>query len=181
MNFFVSKTSGDLSSRFEDGDQLRNIITNFSLDFVIDFIYAVVAIVTLIISGSWQIIILTLFMEEITLLIQKAFKNKMIERSKREMKANSEVYSFANASFRGNETIKTYNSEKLIEKKMESKYKVLQDTSYGNEMFMNIQSSLINTFTQVNDLFILAVLGLMVMQGSISIGNFMFFYTLFRC
>ena len=178
MKFFVSKTSGDLSSRFEDGDQLRNIITNFSLDFVIDFIYAVVAIITLIISGSWQIIILTLFMEEITLIIQKSFKNKMIERSKREMKANSEVYSFANASFRGNETIKTYNSEKLIEKKMESKYKVLQDTSYGNEIFMNIQSSLINTFTQVNDLFILAVLGLMVMQGSISIGNFMFFYTL---
>lgn len=178
MAFFSSRTSGDLSTRFEDGDALRSVVTGFSLDFVIDFIYAIVALITIIIMKSWQIIIISLLLEEGTFLIQKLFKNKMLEQGKAIMKANTDVYSFANASFSASETIKSYNSEKLIEAKMADKYKVYQDKTYGNQQFSQIQSSLMSTFSQVSNLFMLAVLGILVMQGQISLGNFMYLYTL---
>ncbi len=178
MAFFSSRTSGDLSTRFEDGDALRSVVTGFSLDFVIDFIYALVALITIIIMKSWQIIIISLLLEEGTFLIQKLFKNKMLEQGKAIMKANTDVYSFANASFSASETIKSYNSEKLIEAKMADKYKVYQDKTYGNQQFSQIQSSLMSTFSQVSNLFMLAVLGILVMQGQISLGNFMYLYTL---
>ena len=86
MAFFSSRTSGDLSTRFEDGDALRSVVTGFSLDFVIDFIYALVALITIIIMKSWQIIIISLLLEEGTFLIQKLFKNKMLEQGKAIMK-----------------------------------------------------------------------------------------------
>ena len=178
MAFFSSRTSGDLSTRFEDGDALRSVVTGFSLDFVIDFIYAIVALITILIMKSWQIIIIALLLEEGTFLIQKLFKNKMLEQGKAIMKANTDVYSFANASFSASETIKSYNSEKLIEAKMADKYKVYQDKTYGNQQFSQIQSSLMSTFSQVSNLFMLAVLGILVMQGQISLGNFMYLYTL---
>ena len=61
---------------------------------------------------------------------------------------------------------------------MADKYKVYQDKTYGNQQFSQIQSSLMSTFSQVSNLFMLAVLGILVMQGQISLGNFMYLYTL---
>ena len=88
------------------------------------------------------------------------------------------MYSFANATFSASETIKNYNSEKLIEKNMAQKYKVYQDTSYKNQIFSQAQSSLISTISQISNLFMLAFLGILVMQGQISVGNLMYLYTL---
>lgn len=178
MSFFASRTPGDLSSRFSDGDDLRSVVTGFSLDFIIDFVYAIVALATIIINHSWQIAIIALIMEELVILFERAFRNKMMEQSKAAIKANTDVYSFANATFSASETIKNYNSEKLIEKNMAQKYKVYQDTSYKNQIFSQAQSSLISTISQISNLFMLAFLGILVMQGQISVGNLMYLYTL---
>lgn len=178
MSFFSSRTAGDLSARFSDGDALRSIVTGFSLDFIIDFIYAIVALVTILLSHSWQIAVLALIMEELVILFQLIFKNKMMEYSKASIKASTDVYSFANASFSASETIKSYNSEKLIENTMEKRYKTYQDTNYKNQQFSQIQSSLISSIGQINDLFMLAVLGILVMQGQITVGKLMYLYTL---
>ena len=178
MSFFASRTPGDLSSRFSDGDDLRSVVTGFSLDFIIDFVYAIVALATIIINHSWQIAIIAIIMEELVILFERAFRNKMMEQSKAAIKANTDVYSFANATFSASETIKNYNSEKLIEKNMAQKYKVYQDTSYKNQIFSQAQSSLISTISQISNLFMLAFLGILVMQGQISVGNLMYLYTL---
>ena len=178
MEFFSSRTAGDLSTRFEDGDELRSIVTDFSLDFVIDFIYAIIALITILIMGGWEIIVITLLVEEVTLLIQKIFKNKMIEQGKEMIRASTEVQSFANQSFSASETIKSYNSEKLIEAKMADRYKVYQDKMYGNQQFSQIQASLMSTFSEVSNLLMLSILGILVMQGQITLGNFMYLYTL---
>lgn len=178
MEFFSSRTAGDLSTRFEDGDELRSIVTDFSLDFVIDFIYAIIALITILIMGGWEIIVITLLVEEVTLLIQKVFKNKMIEQGKEMIRASTEVQSFANQSFSASETIKSYNSEQLIEAKMADRYKVYQDKMYGNQQFSQIQASLMSTFSEVSNLLMLSILGILVMQGQITLGNFMYLYTL---
>ena len=178
MSFFASRTSGDLSTRFSDGDSLRSIITNFSLDFIIDFVYAIVALITIIVNHSWQLAVLALLMEELVIIFQQFFKTKMIEQSKASMKASSDVYSFANATFTASETIKNYNSEKLIEESMSKRYKNYQDISYKNQMFGQAQGNVISTITQVSNLFMLSVLGLLVMQGTISVGKLMYLYTL---
>ncbi len=178
MSFFSSRTSGDLASRFEDGNSIRSMVIDFTLEFIIDFVYAVVAIITICISHSWQIALLTLIMTEVVLFTQYVFKNKMIEQTTKEMKANTDIYSFANATFLGSETIKNYNSESAIENKMLQKYKKFQDISYKNIKLVQIQDTLVSSVIQVTNLFMLAILGMLVMEGVISVGDLMFLYTL---
>lgn len=178
MSFFSSRTSGDLSSRFSDGDELRAVVTGFSLNFVIDFVYAIIALITILINHSWQIAVIALIMEELVIFFERIFRNKMMEQSKAMIKASTDVYSFANATFSASETIKNYNSEKLIEKNMKQKYKVYQDTSSKNQILSQVQNSLITTVSQISNIFMLAFLGVLVMQGQISVGKLMYLYTL---
>ncbi len=178
MNFFASRTAGDLSTRFSDGDAIRSVITNFTFDFVIDFVYAIVAIVTLIINHSWQLVVLTILMLEIVVLIQTLFKKKLSEISKKTIKANTDVYSYANASFMGHETIKSYNSENLVENTMAQKYRTYQDNAYSGSKFSQAQSDLSSTIIKITGLFMLSILAILAMRGEISTGNLMYLYTL---
>lgn len=178
MTFFSSRTSGDLASRFEDGDTLRSLVTGFTVDFVIDLVYAVFAIIVICINHSWQIALLTLIMLELVVLIQYIFKSKMTELSQKTIKADSEIYSYANASFMGSETIKNYNSEQIIEDTMLQKYKIYQDSMYKGQKFCELQEDLVSTITQITNLFMLTILGILVMRGKITIGELMYLYTL---
>ncbi len=178
MKFFASRTAGDLSTRFSDGDSIRSLITNFTFEFVIDFVYAIFAIITLILNHSWQIVVLTVLMLEIVAFIQLVFKKKLAEISKKTIKANSDVYSYANASFIGHETIKSYNSENLVESTMAQKYKTFQDSSYSGNQFSQAQSDLSSTIIKVTGLCMLSFLAILAMRGEISTGDLMYLYTL---
>ena len=94
------------------------------------------------------------------------------------MKSSSDVYSFANATFAASETIKNYNSEKLMERTMKTKYKKYQDSEYNSQIIAEVQSSLQTITSNVSELLMLSFLALLVMQGAISIGKLMYLYTL---
>lgn len=178
MSFFATRTSGDLSTRFEDGNTIREIITDFTLDFVIDFVYALVAIVIIWIHRSWQIIVLMLVMLELIVIIQQIFKYKMTEQTKKAIKADTEVHSYANSTFLGSETIKSYNSEKLVERNMSNKYSDYQNVIYKSQKYAQIQDDMSSIIMQVFNIFMLAVLGILVMQGDITAGDLMYLYIL---
>lgn len=178
MSFFSTRTLGDISARFEDGDSVRSIITDFTLNFIVDLIYAIVATVILCINHTWQIVVLTFIMMELVLLTQYFFKNKMTEQTRKILKTSTDVYSLANASFMGTETIKSYNAESTIENKMFEKYKEYQDIAYKNQKLSQVQDELNSAIIQVINLFTLAVLGILTMQGQITVGELMYIYTL---
>ena len=75
------------------------------------------------------------------------------------------------ASFDANETIKNYNSEKLMEKRMSEKYKAYQDIKYKNEVDVQIQQEVVSVISEIGSIFMLGVLGILVMDGTITIGN----------
>lgn len=170
MSFFSSRTSGDIISRYQDGDSLRGIITGFSLDFISDFGYAIWALI-LLITTSWQMCVIAIVVEELTLLMQHIFRKKMEAQSKELMQASTEVDSFVNSSFTASETVKNYNSEKLMEEGMEHRYKKYQEKKYGSQMTSEIQSNVVSTLNNVGNIFMLGILGLFVMNGNITVGE----------
>ena len=178
MSFFSSRTSGDLSARFEDGDSIRTIITDFTLNFVIDLVYAIVAIITICLYHSWQIAVITIFMIGVILILENFFKDKMVEQTRKIVKSDTEIHSFANATFIGSETIKSYNSEDLIENTMNQKYKKYQDVLYKNQQLSQIQDDLVSTIMQITSLFMLAILAVLVIKQKITMGELMYIYTL---
>ena len=170
MSFFSSRTAGDIISRYQDGDSLRGIITGFSMDFITDFGYAIWALI-LLLTTSWQMCVIAIVLEELTLLMQHIFRKKMEAQSKELMQASTEVDSFVNSSFTASETVKNYNSEKLMEEGMEHRYKKYQEKKYGNEMTSEIQSNVVSTLNNIGNVFMLGILGLFVMNGNITVGE----------
>lgn len=170
MSFFAMRTTGDIQARYQDGDTLRSTITDFSLDILIDICYAVWALV-LVLTISWQMFIIAVVMQELMYLAQKIYQNRINNQMKDVMKKAVDVESFVMATFEANETIKNYNSEKLMERKMSEKYKVYQDVKYKNEVDNQMQSSVVTTINNIGSIFMLGVLGVFVMDGSITIGN----------
>ena len=171
MSFFSSRTSGDIMSRYQDGDELRGTITGFSIDFLSDFAYAIWAIV-LVLSTNWQICVIAIVIQELTFLIQKIFTKKMQAQSKELMQASTDVESFVTSSFSASETVKNYNSERLMEEGMEHRYKRYQDSKYGSEMTSEIQSNFTSIINNVGNIFILGILAVYLMNGDISVGDF---------
>ena len=176
MSFFSSRTSGDIISRYQDGDALRGAITGVSIDFISDFAYAIWALI-LVISTNWQICVIAVVIQELTFVMQRIFTKKMEAQSKELMQASTEVDTFVTSSFSASETVKNYNSERLMEEGMEHRYKKYQDAKYGNEMTSAAQSNFISIINNVGNIFILGILAVYLMNGDISTGNFIKLYT----
>lgn len=170
MSFFSMRTTGDVHARYEDADSLRGTITDFSLDFLIDFFYAIWAFF-LILGISWQMLVVSIVIQELMIFTQKAFQNRLMEQSKAAIKSATDVSAFVMATFDANETVKNYNSEKLMERRMAEKYKKYQDIQYKNEIDNQIQSNVVSTISNIGQIFMLGVLGVFVMEGSITMGN----------
>lgn len=170
MSFFAMRTTGDIQARYSDGDQLRAVITEASLDILIDICYAVWALFY-ILKINWQMFIVALIMNEIMFFAQRFYQKKMEENMKNSMKKSADVNSFVMSSFEANETVKNYNSEKLMEKKMSKKFGDYQDAKYKSEMDITISSSVQNAINNLGSLFMLAVLSIFVLDGTITVGQ----------
>lgn len=170
MSFFAMRTTGDVQARFQDGDTLRSTITDFSLDILIDICYAIWSLI-LVLRISWQIVVISLVMQELMFLAQKIYQKRINNQMKEVMKKAVDVDSFVMASFDANETIKNYNSEKLMEKRMAEKYKAYQDAKYKNDVDTEMETSVVTAINNIGLTFMLGVLGIFVMDGSITAGK----------
>ena len=170
MSFFSTRTSGDISARYQDGDQLRSVITGFSLDFISVFGYSIWALV-LLLSYNWQICVIALIMQELMMVVQAIYKKRLEKEMKEVIQSSVELNSFVMESFSASETVKSYNAEKTMENGMHKRFSKFQDIKYKNEMSNQIQSNLISTIQSVGDIFMLGILGLFVMAGKMTIGE----------
>ena len=170
MSFFSTRTSGDISARYQDGDQLRSVITGFSLDFISIFGYSIWALV-LLLSYNWQICVIALIMQELMMIIQAIYKKKQEKQMKEIMKTSVDLNSFVMESFSASETVKSYNAEKTMEEGMHRRFEKYQNTKYKNEMSNQIQSGFYSLIQEVGDIFMLGILGLFVMAGKMTVGE----------
>lgn len=170
MSFFSSRTSGDINARYQDGEQLRSVITGFSLDFVTDIGYAIWALV-LLLTTNWQMCVIAIVMEELMIVVQIIYKKKQEQQMREVMQTSTELDSFVIASFSASETVKNYNSEKLMEQGMQKRFEKYQEKKYRNEMSSEIESNLVSTINKIGNIFMLGVLGLFAMNGNITVGD----------
>ena len=170
MSFFSSRTNGDISARYHDGDQLRSVITGFSLSFIADFGYAAWAAI-LVFSLNWQMCVIAIIMEELMILIQ-AYSRKRMEQQNRELfKSSTELDNFVVESFNASETVKTYTAEKVMENEMQTRFKKFQDKKYQNTLQNEVQNSFVSVISNIGNIFMLGIMGIYVMAGSMTVGE----------
>ena len=115
--------------------------------------------------------VVAVVMQELVYVAQKIYQKRIADQMSTEMKKAVDVESFVMSSFEANETIKNFNSEYLMEKRMAEKYKAYQGIKYKNEVDVQMQSEVVGAISNIGQIFMLGVLGILVMDGSITVGN----------
>ena len=106
---------------------------------------------------SWQMFVVAVVMQELMYLAQKLYQKRIEDQMKEEMKKSTDVDSFVMSSFDANETVKNYNSEKLMEKKMAEKYKAYQNIKYKNEVDVQMQSEVVGAISNIGFFWLIIV------------------------
>ena len=95
-----------------------------------------------------------------------------MEQQNRELfKSSTELDNFVVESFNASETVKTYTAEKVMENEMQTRFKKFQDKKYQNTLQNEVQNSFVSVISNIGNIFMLGIMGIYVMAGSMTVGE----------
>lgn len=177
LDFFVKRKSGEILSRLNDIETIKNAVSSMSIGVILDCTMLVfggavlfmfspklisIAVIPVILSGI------------LVLLFTKHFRNLIYRRSIIE----AEKYSFFVESINGISTIKALSSEKDSIDKAELKIINSIKKSFDLKSLGNLQGTLQSFLQQTGNLAVYWYGSYLIMQGELSLGELISFVTL---
>ncbi|NOW06968.1 peptidase domain-containing ABC transporter [Clostridium beijerinckii] len=177
MSFFSTRKVGEIISRFNDGDKIRNAISSATITLMIDVIMALVGGGILYIQSS-QLFFSCLIPIILYLVLVSGFKNKLKQINREVMEAESVLTSYLVESLEGIETIKSFNSESLVEIRTENKFFSFMKSCFKHGYIYNLQFTLRSVISGIFSICLLWFGGSLVLKGEITIGQLISFNAL---
>lgn len=176
-HYYKNRTTGDIISRINDLNGIRDVISKVALSIFVDLPLTIISLIVLFIINKTLFtigILILVFYFIIIILFRGVFESyiKKIQRQK------SEVTAYMIESINGFETIKGSHIEESIMNKFEKKYvKYLKKIfNYQNIYFLeNLLKQLIN---DIGFITITLIGGLLVINGKLTIGTLFTFTSL---
>ena len=177
MNFFESRKTGEIVSRFMDASKIRDAISGATLTIMIDTIMAIAGGIILYLQSP------TLFLIAIIMLLLYAIVvfsyNKPIKRiNEKIMEQNSQVTSYLVESLNGIETVKAFNGERKTQYETEKLFIRFLKSVFGNGFLSNSQQIISGAIATIGEVIILWVGTVGVLNGEITIGQLITFNAL---
>ncbi|RDY30449.1 peptidase domain-containing ABC transporter [Lachnotalea glycerini] len=177
MNFFGTRKVGEIISRFNDGDKIRNAISSVTLTLMIDVLMAGVGGVILYLQNAK--LFFTCFVPIILYLVLVfGFKNIIKKVNRRVMEDNASLTSFLVESLEGIETVKAFNGEGLVQVKTENNFLKFMKSCFKHGCTYNVQETLMNTVSGGFSICLLWFGSNLVLNGEVSIGELISFNAL---
>ena len=177
MNFFGTRRTGDILTRFSDAGTIKNIFTTITLSLIIDIMLAIISGIILFFMNKTLfaiIFILTIISAILVYIFKKPYKKLNIESMEKQSTLNSQIID----SLKGIETVKSFGIEENTMDKLENKYISALKTSYKTSVTSNIQSSISGFISNVGNMVLMGVASLIVINGDITLGSMMAFMSL---
>ncbi len=177
VKFFENHKTGDLISRFNDANKVKNAIANTTLTILID-------IVTVLFAGfvlhrcSPSLFIITLAILFIYTVISVLYINPLAKRSRKLMSENAEISSYFKESVDGVQTIKAFRAEKSVKERMNFLFVQIQDDGIKFSMQSLCKNALIELIASIGILVLLWVGALNVLTEVMTLGMLITYYTL---
>ncbi len=136
MNFFSTRKTGEITSRFSDADNINDAVAEMILTLMLDVITAITGGIIVYIHQYLffvSIVILLLYV-----VIVFSFKEILKKINNDVLENNSQLTSFIIQSINGIETIKAYNLEKSIQDETEFKYLKVIKSSFKRSKIYNL-------------------------------------------
>lgn len=177
MNFFGTRKSGEILSRFSNATEIRNAITMVLFSGTID-IFMILAGGFFLYNISAKLFVVVALIAVLFILISLFFKKK-IKINKREfMENDSQVTTSLKESIDGIETIKSFNYAKIIKQKMEVQFYKLLKSIYRCNVLENNLTAIISAISSIGIVIIIVFGVIEVTQSNLSIGLLFTFYVL---
>lgn len=177
MNFFGTRKVGEIISRFNDGDKIRNAISSVTLTLMIDIIMAVAGGVILYLQNVK--LFFTCFIPIVLYLCLVAgFKNRLKKVNREVMEANATLSSYLVESLEGIETVKAFNGEGIVQQKTENRFLSFMRSCLKHGVTYNVQGTLMSIVKGVFGICILWFGGSLVLKGELTMGELISFNAL---
>lgn len=176
-SYFKNRTTGEVISRIQDLGKVRDMISKLSLSLSIDFLLVILSSIVLMILNK-RLFLGALVILSCYIIILCFFQSKLSQGVKNIRQENSLVHSYMIECLTGIENIKGLN---LIEKfgaYFNQKYKTYIRHMKNLNQLYNGEYFLKECIQSLGLLFILYGGGKLVIQGSITLGELLSFYTL---
>ncbi|MCL1948795.1 MAG: peptide cleavage/export ABC transporter [Turicibacter sp.] len=174
MNFFATRQSGEIISRFMDASKVINALATATLTMALDVTMIVVVGVIMLLNNSTLFFIM-LGVMPLYLLVILLFVKLYEKANHKEMEQNSLLNSYIIESLNGIETIKATNAEKQIIKKMDRMFMNYIEAAFKSFNIANTQNFLKMLIQVSNSTLILWIGATFVMEGELSFGQLITF------
>jgi ATP-binding cassette subfamily B protein len=177
MNFFGTRKTGEIVSRFMDASKIREAISGATLSIMIDTLMAIVGGFILYSYNSllFGVAVIMLILYGV---IVFAFNKPIRDISRKQMEENSQLTSYLVESLNGIETVKAFNAESESKLKTETKFIVLLKAAFKGGVINNIRGSITTTVGSIGGVVILWVGALSVLDGNLTVGQLLVFNSL---
>jgi len=174
MNFFATRQSGEIISRFMDASKVVNALATATLTMALDVTMILVIGIIMVIQNATLFFIMLGIMP-LYIVIILLFVKLYEKANRKEMEENAVLNSYIIESLNGIETIKSTNAEKKVTKKMDKLFMNYVEASFKSFNVMNIQSFIKMIIQLINNVLILWIGSIFVMNGQLSFGQLITF------
>ncbi|BEP29306.1 peptidase domain-containing ABC transporter [Helicovermis profundi] len=177
MNFFGTRKTGEIISRFMDASKIREAISGATLSIMIDTLMAIAGGIILYNYNSMlfgiAVIMLILYG-----LIVFMFNKPIQDINRKQMEENSQLTSYLVESLNGIETVKAFNAEKESKLKTEKRFVVLLKHVFKGGVIDNVRGSITTFVGSIGGVVILWVGAINVLDGKLTMGQLLVFNSL---
>ncbi|MFS7394560.1 peptide cleavage/export ABC transporter [Carnobacterium maltaromaticum] len=170
MNFFATRKSGEIISRFLDANKIVDALASATLSVFLDIGMVLLVGVTLAIQNG-TLFFITVASLPFYLVAILAFVKSYEKANQDEMKAGASLNSSIIESLKGIETIKAYNGEEKVYNRVDQEFIQLMKKAFRTSTLDNIQQGVKQGIQLISSGIILWIGSYYVMGGTISLGQ----------
>lgn len=178
-NYYRNRTTGEIVSRFNDLEKIKEMISKIILTVLIDLILVISTFFLLKIINN-KLFIICLIIIILYVVIIKSMKNIIISNMKKVKQKREEVNSYLVETINGFETVKGINQEnQVIKKFIERRIHLLVSEKMLSNIF-NIEIFLKNFLYSLGNTILIFSAIIFVNKGELTISNTLLFISLFN-
>lgn len=170
MEFFSTRKSGEIISRFLDANKIIDALASVTLSFFLDLGMLFFVGVTLFIQNK-VLFLITLASLPFYIIAILAFVKSYEKANEEDMEAGAALNSNIIESLKGIETVKAYNMEEEVYKRIDHDFIKLMKKSFKTVNLDHIQQAIKQVIEFITSALILWVGSYYVMNGKISLGQ----------
>lgn len=176
-NYYHNRKTGDILSRINDLDTVKETISKVAITMFIDFPLALISLIVLyIINGT--LFVIGVVMLILYFIIIYIFKNSFNRYIKEIQIKKGETTSYIVETISGFETIKGSHIENSVIKKFESRYVKLLNKIIKFQNLFSLQNLLKDIINDIGYILIFLIGCLLAIQGNLSLGSLFTFSSL---